>query len=58
VIDLTDYYCTADFCPSVIGDVIVYRDTNHITATFAATLAGPLGEGIKRALDTPRNATR
>ncbi len=54
VIDLTDYYCTADSCPSVIGDVIVYRDRGHITATFAATLAGPLEAGIKRALSTPR----
>jgi peptidoglycan/LPS O-acetylase OafA/YrhL len=50
VIDLTPYYCTADRCPSVIGDVIVYMDANHITGTFAETLAGPLEEGLRRAL--------
>ena len=25
-------------CPAVIGDVLVYRDTYHLSATFAATL--------------------
>jgi hypothetical protein len=58
VIDLTSYYCTADRCPSVIGDVIVYRDTNHITATFAKTLARPLEDGLRSALGVPRNGPR
>ncbi|WP_255207565.1 acyltransferase family protein [Mycolicibacterium sp. PAM1] len=53
-IDLSDYYCNAVICPTVIGDVIVYRDNGHITATFAKTLAGPLEEGIKRALSVPK----
>ncbi|OZC81301.1 acyltransferase [Rhodococcus sp. 06-418-5] len=40
LIDLTDYYCTADRCPTVIGDVIAYRDTGgHLSATFAKTLS-------------------
>lgn len=38
VIDLTDYYCTADECPAVVGGVLVYRDGGHLTATYAATL--------------------
>jgi peptidoglycan/LPS O-acetylase OafA/YrhL len=50
VIDFTEYYCSPDRCPSVIGDVIVYRDPSHITATFAKTLAQPLQEGIRKAL--------
>jgi peptidoglycan/LPS O-acetylase OafA/YrhL len=54
LIDLTPYYCTADRCPSVICDVIVYRDygdgNSHITATFATTLAGALEDGLRRAL--------
>jgi peptidoglycan/LPS O-acetylase OafA/YrhL len=49
-LDLSPYYCTADRCPSVIGNVIVYRDTNHITATFAETLAQPLEDGLRSAL--------
>jgi hypothetical protein len=51
LIDLTRYYCNADRCPAVIGNVIVYRDTeSHLTATFARTLAPAVEEGIRRAL--------
>jgi len=39
LIDLSDYYCSPTECPPIIGNVVVYRDTNHITATFARTLA-------------------
>lgn len=58
VIDLTPFYCTVDRCPAVIGNVIVYRDTNHITATFAKTLATPLEDGLRRALETPIGGLR
>ncbi len=55
LIDLSPFYCTADRCPSVIGNVIVYRDlkdngNSHITATFARTLAPAVQEGIQSAL--------
>lgn len=50
VIDLSRYYCKDGRCPSVIGNVIVYYDTTHITATFAKTLAEPLEDGLRRAL--------
>ena len=56
VIDLSSYYCTADRCPSVIGNVIVYRDfkagNSHTTATFAATLAPAVEAEIRRMLGT------
>ncbi|MFJ7750606.1 acyltransferase family protein [Arthrobacter sp. NPDC097144] len=44
-VDLTDYFCDETKCPSVIGNVLVYRD-NHITNTFAQTLAYPLQTGL------------
>ncbi len=51
LIDLTPYYCTADRCPSIIGNVIVYRDeAGHLTATFARTLAPAIEDGLRRAL--------
>ena len=37
--DLSDYFCDEEVCHSVIGNVIVYRDQHHITATYAKTLA-------------------
>ena len=50
VLDPADLLCLADVCPSVIGDVLVYRNSGHLTASFAATLGPWLGRGF------PRNA--
>ncbi len=41
-VDLSDSFCLTDVCPVVIGDVLVYRDHDHITATYARTLASRL----------------
>lgn len=38
VLDLTDYICPRDRCPPVIGDVLIYRQGTHVTATYAQTL--------------------
>jgi hypothetical protein len=40
VLDPADVLCLGDVCPSVIGDVLVYRNSGHLTASFAATM-GP-----------------
>ncbi|WP_243064240.1 acyltransferase family protein [Humibacter sp. RRB41] len=45
MIDLNDYLCGTS-CPAIIGDTLVYRDSHHLTATFAAELAGPLGRRL------------
>lgn len=39
LIDLTRYFCGETECPSVIGNVYVWRDKHHFTATYAKTLA-------------------
>jgi hypothetical protein len=31
--------CPGGECPAAIGNVLVYRDTSHLTDTYAATLA-------------------
>ncbi|WP_423462540.1 acyltransferase family protein [Promicromonospora sp. MS192] len=38
-LDLTDALCTADECPAVVGNVLVYRDDDHISATYVRTVA-------------------
>ncbi|WP_083521337.1 acyltransferase family protein [Arthrobacter luteolus] len=45
VVDLKDYLCPDGVCQGVIGNVLVYRD-NHITGTFAKTLALPLQDSL------------
>jgi peptidoglycan/LPS O-acetylase OafA/YrhL len=42
VLDLSDDFCSSSVCPPVIGGQVVYRDNNHLTATFARTLAPEL----------------
>ena len=37
-IDATSQFCLATLCPAVIGDVLVYRNSGHITASFIATM--------------------
>lgn len=46
VVDLDGYFCRNGSCPPVIGNMLVYRD-NHLTATFARTLSGPLKRALK-----------
>jgi hypothetical protein len=42
VIDPTAWFCT-EACPAVIGNLLVYRDSNHMTTTYARALAPLLG---------------
>ena len=38
IMDLSDQICPSGVCPAVIGNVRVYLDDNHLTATYAHTL--------------------
>lgn len=38
-VDMTDLVCEPEHCPAIIGNVIVYRDGSHVTATYMKTLA-------------------
>ena len=49
--DMTEYLCDDVTCPSIVGNVIVYRDKSHVTATYMRTLA-PFLENELRA-DAP-----
>ena len=41
-LDLTNAMCGPDRCPGVIGNVMVYRDSSHLTNMFAAMLSDEL----------------
>jgi peptidoglycan/LPS O-acetylase OafA/YrhL len=47
LIDLSDAICRATTCPVVIGNVLVYRDRHHLTATYARTLEAALIERLE-----------
>jgi len=42
-VDITPLLCDASRCPVTLGKYLVYRDTSHLTATFATALAPYLG---------------
>ncbi|WP_034609698.1 acyltransferase family protein, partial [Cellulomonas sp. URHD0024] len=48
-IDLLDYVCPQSRCAPVIGDVLVYRDSHHLTATYSKSLASAVGERLAAA---------
>ncbi|WP_089154198.1 SGNH hydrolase domain-containing protein [Micromonospora sp. NBS 11-29] len=50
LVDLTDAVCPGDPCPAVIGEVLVFRDNNHLTGTYVMTLAPRLRTALTRIL--------
>ncbi|GLY94631.1 acyltransferase family protein [Actinoplanes sp. NBRC 103695] len=42
VIDPTPWFCTAKACPVIVGNVLVFRDPSHMTATWSRLLAPQL----------------
>lgn len=41
-VDLTDWFCTSQICPVVIGNIVVYRDISHISSVYALALTNVL----------------
>jgi SGNH domain (fused to AT3 domains) len=48
--DLTPLFCTAERCPVIVGNELVYRDDNHVTIEYANTLAPVIGALAEQAL--------
>ncbi|WP_338180147.1 acyltransferase family protein [Jatrophihabitans sp.] len=38
VIDMTSHICTTTTCPAVVGNVIVYRDNQHLSQTYTESI--------------------
>jgi peptidoglycan/LPS O-acetylase OafA/YrhL len=51
IADLTGEFCNATTCYGVVGGVIVYSDTNHMTKTFATSLAPFVAPSLVTAID-------
>jgi peptidoglycan/LPS O-acetylase OafA/YrhL len=52
IFDVNPLFCSSNKCMAVIGNFLVYRDSSHITATYARWLAPALLQPIKQALGT------
>ncbi|KLU11276.1 acyltransferase family protein [Kocuria sp. SM24M-10] len=43
-LDMTDVICPEGYCPPAVGNVWVYRDSNHVTDVYARTAIAPFRE--------------
>ena len=48
--ELSELFCTADRCPVIVGNTLVFRDDNHVTIEYAQVLAPLLAERVEKAL--------
>ena len=46
LLDFTDAICSADNCAPIVGNMLVWRDNEHLTATYASSLDGVLGKSL------------
>ena len=49
-LDLADYLCDDTRCPAEIGNVLVYLDDNHLTASYATTMAAVIEDQVVAAV--------
>ncbi|MEY8016626.1 acyltransferase family protein [Mycobacterium sp. HUMS_12744610] len=48
--DLTELFCTAERCPVIVGNALVYRDQDHVTFEYSRLLAPVVGALVNRTL--------
>ena len=46
VLDMSDAVCRADYCRAIEGNILLYHDAHHISATYMRTLTPELGRQI------------
>lgn len=51
---VSEWFCTAEVCPVVIGNDLVFRDDNHLTVSYAEALAPALDIVAEQAM-APRS---
>ncbi|NKY52664.1 acyltransferase family protein [Nocardia vermiculata] len=50
-IDLTDAVCEPDICPVEVGNILVYHDEHHFTASYSRSLGPELGRQLGPVLE-------
>ncbi|MFD3458473.1 acyltransferase family protein [Nocardia fluminea] len=46
-IDLTNAVCEPTICAVAEGNILIYHDEHHLTASYSRSLAGPLGRALQ-----------
>ena len=55
--DLSEFFCDDDRCTPVIGNILVYRDEHHLTASYVKTLSKPLQTYVEKVIRKIENRT-
>ncbi|WFP73753.1 acyltransferase family protein [Mesorhizobium sp. WSM4906] len=50
LIDFNDFICPNEHCPAVIGNVYVWRDKDHLTATYSSSMTEVFGKRLDAAI--------
>ena len=51
VVWVRNWFCTTNACPTIVGNLLVYRDDNHMSVTYARFLAPLLDEAVGPVVD-------
>ena len=51
--DMSDSICPHEICTGLLNGLVMYRDSDHLTASFVRTLEETLGAEIDRVLERP-----
>ena len=51
VVWVRNWFCTELLCPTIVGNMLVYRDDNHLTVTYATFVAPLLDAAIAPVVD-------
>ncbi|OLT09448.1 hypothetical protein BJF78_30775 [Pseudonocardia sp. CNS-139] len=49
-VDIADAVCDVERCPPVIGNVLVYMDDNHVTATYSTSMSDLIADQVHAGL--------
>ncbi len=49
-VKMDQYFCDAQLCHALIGGLIIYSDSHHMTTTYSRSLAQYLGSDVNRVL--------
>ncbi|MFM7872576.1 MAG: SGNH hydrolase domain-containing protein, partial [Actinomycetota bacterium] len=59
-LDISNWVCDLEICPVISGNLLMYRDSNHITTAYAEWLTpffdaavGPYVDGLRLRLPVP-----
>ena len=46
VVDMTDLICDGKTCPGVVGNTYVYKDNNHLSRSYVASMSSVFGQRL------------